>query len=92
LSMNVRQDDMGFDKIDSVWNVEYDARVGSDALYASYWPEITTKLADSLDLSELDEMDFSIDVTKFPPTHEETIYTGTMTLSATQEDHIPCNN
>ncbi len=89
LSMKVWQNDMGFGKTDGIWNVKYDARVGSNATFASYWPEVTTTLADPLDLSELDEMDFSIDVTKFPPTHEGS-YTGTMTLSAAFASHLVC--
>jgi len=92
LSMKVLQNDMGFGKTDGIWNVKYDARVGSDAAdWSYYFPEVTKKLADMLDLSELDEMDFSIDVSKFPPTHEADSYTGTMTLSAVSEAHLECN-
>ena len=88
LAMKVWQNDMGLSKTDGIWNVKYDARVGSAATYASYWPEVTTTLASELDLSELDEMDFSIDISKFPPTHTEDSYTGTMTLSAAKVDHL----
>ena len=91
LSMQVWQNDMGFGKTDTNWNVKYDARVGSDASFSSYWPEVTQKLAEKLDLSELDEMDFSIDVSKFPPTHVGDGYTGTMTLSAVSEAHLCCD-
>ena len=87
--MKVRQDDMGFGVTDGQYNVKYDARVGSNAAFASYWPEVTTTLAYPLDLSELDEMDFSIDVTKFPPSHSGP-YTGTMTLSAASTAHLVC--
>lgn len=90
LSMKVYQDDMGLGKTDGLWNVKYDARVGSAAAYANYSPEVTKTLADPLDLSELDEMDFSIDVSKFPPTHDGTSYTGTMTLTATSAAHLVC--
>lgn len=92
LSMRVLQNDMGFGVTDGVYNVKYDARVGSDAAFANYFPEQTKKLADSLDLSELDEMDFSIDVSKFPPTHEGNGYTGTMTLSAVAELQLTCED
>ena len=93
LTMRVWQNDMGFGKTDiSNWNVKYDARVGSDAAYANYVPEQTKTLANSLDLSELNEMDFSIDVSKFPPTHEGDSYTGTMTLSAVSAPHLDCCN
>ena len=90
LSMQVWQDDMGFDKTDGIWNVEYDARVGSGAAFSVYAPETTNTLDDSLDLSELDEMDFSIDVSKFPPTHTSDSYTGTIVLSAVPENHLSC--
>ncbi len=90
LSMKVMQDDMGFGVTDGIYNVKYDARVGSFAPFAVYNPYVTKKLADQLDLSELDEMDFSIDVSKFPPTHDGTSYTGTMTLSAVSEAHLVC--
>jgi len=88
LTMRVWQNDMGFGKTDGNWNVKYDARVGSLASYAVYSPEVTKTLADQLDLSELDEMDFSIDVSKFPPTHTDVNYTGTMTLSAVSAAHL----
>lgn len=90
LSMLVSQDDMGLGKTDGVWNVQYDARVGSSASFADYYPTETQLLTDALDLSELDEMDFSVIITKFPPTHLGDSYTGTMTLSATPEDHLQC--
>lgn len=90
LSMWVSQDDMGFGKTDGLWNVEYDARVGSGASFAVYSPLVNQILDDELDLSELDEMDFSILVKKFPPTHLDSTYTGTMTLSATPEEQLEC--
>jgi len=89
LAMRVKQNDMGLGKTDGLWNVKYDARVGSEASFASYWPNVTAILNNSLDLSELDEMDFSIDVSKFPPTHTGS-YTGTMTLSAASTAHLTC--
>lgn len=89
LSMKVKQNDMGFGKTDGVWNVKYDARVGSSSAYSYYYPEDTATLIDSLDLSEKDEMDFSVLITKFPPEHSYT-YNGTMTLSAVSEAHLPC--
>lgn len=88
LAMKVRQNDMGLGKTDGNWNVKYDARVGSAATYANYFPEVTKTLTDQLDLSELDEMDFSIDISKFPPTHQGDSYTGTMTLSAVSVPHL----
>lgn len=90
LAMKVYQDDMGLGKTSGVWNVKYDARIGSASTYAVYDPETTNVLDDELDLSELDEMDFSIDVSKFPPTHIGTTYSGTMTLSADAVSHLIC--
>jgi hypothetical protein len=91
LAMSVWQNDMGLGKTDGLWNVRYDARVGSGATFAVYTPEATTLLGDPLDLSELDEMDFSIDISKFPPTHTGP-YTGTMTLTAGAVSHLVCTN
>ncbi|MDP3882698.1 MAG: hypothetical protein Q8Q48_01445, partial [Candidatus Staskawiczbacteria bacterium] len=88
LKLRVMQDDMGLGKTDGNWNVKYDARVGSAASYAVYNPEVTKTLNDPLDLSELDEMDFSIDISKFPPTHVGNSYTGTMTLTAGFTPHL----
>lgn len=90
LSLLVSQDDMGLGKTNGNWNVIFDARVGSNASFAQYYPGETQILADSLDLSELDEVDFSIDISKFPPTHQGDSYTGTLTLSAVPEDHLDC--
>ncbi len=90
LAMQVTQDDMGLGKTDGNWNVRYDARVGSDYAFRNYWPEQTKTLVDELDLSEMDEMDFSIKIFKFPPTHEGDVYSGSMTLSAVSRSHLCC--
>ncbi len=90
LTMKVQQDDMGLGMTDGNWNVRYDGRVGSDANFANYYPQENKTLADSLDLSELDEMDFSIDISKWPPTHDGNCYTGNMTLSAVKANHLTC--
>lgn len=90
LAMKIWQDDMGLGKTSGVWNVKYDARVGSASTYAVYNPEVTTTLDDELDLSEKDEMDFSIDISKFPPDHVGNTYNGTMVLSADQVSHLTC--
>ncbi|MFH1822222.1 MAG: hypothetical protein ABH830_00815, partial [Patescibacteria group bacterium] len=87
LNMRVWQNDMGLGKTDGNWNVKFDARVGSNATWKNYNPETTTTLNDSLDLSELDEMDFSIEIYKFPPEHTGP-YAGTMTLSAVKTAHL----
>ncbi len=91
LAMRVEQDDMEFGMTDGAYNVSYKARVGSGATWASYAPFAAPKvLDDELDLSELDEMDFSIIVSKFPPTHIGDSYTGDLTLSAVSRPHLLC--
>ncbi|MCD4705652.1 hypothetical protein K8R61_01050 [bacterium] len=89
LQMRVNQDDMELGKTDTSWNVKYDARVGSDAAFSYYYPEYTKTLNDALNLSQTNEMDFSIEIFKFPPEHSD-CYTGTIILSATKADHLVC--
>ena len=89
LNLKVYQDDMGLGKTSGQWNVQYDARVGSNSIFADYSPEVTTTLDDTLDLSELDEVDFSILVTKFPTNHSTT-WTGNITLTADAYAHLVC--
>lgn len=91
LTMKVVQDDMGFGQTSGFWNVRYDGRVGSEAVFKNYSPDQLISLNNPLDLSELDEMDFSIDVSKFPPTHTGP-YVGTMTLSAGLTSHLTCGS
>jgi hypothetical protein len=90
LSMKVNQTDMGLGMTDGNWNVKFDGRVGSNAAFVNYFPEVTKKLNDPLNLSQTDEMDFSIDIFKFPPTHVGNSYTGSMLLSAVKEAHLTC--
>ncbi len=91
LAMHVLQDDMGLGRTDGHWNVKYDARVSSDAPFSVYDPfDTTVVLSNPLDLSELNEMDFSIDISKFPPTHQSSSYVGNMTLTASPVAHLTC--
>lgn len=83
LNMTVTQDDMKLGSTDGKWNVKYDGRVGSEATFAVYDPNVTTTLQKTLDLSETNEMDFSVTVYKFPTAYTtDTVYTGTMVLGA----------
>ncbi len=69
LNMTVSQDDMGLGQTtngDTWWNVQWDARVGSEAQFKVYDPYQTVVLDDTLELSQMNEMDFSILVKKFP--------------------------
>lgn len=90
LDMKVLQDDMGLGQTDGKWNVQFDGRIGSGASFVTYNPQTATTLPDTLNLSETDEMDFSVDIFKWPPTHTGDIYAGTMVLSASPHDHLTC--
>lgn len=91
LYMGVEQDDMGLGQTSGQWNVEYDARVGNEtADWRYYWPEVTQSLEDILDLSETEEMDFSILITKYPNTNG--FFSGDMYLSATPAEFRQCEN
>jgi len=92
LAMKVLQDDMGLGKTDGSWNVKYDGRIGSDVAFKNYWPDNLTRLNGELDLSEMNEMDFSVLISKFPPTNPGPDYTGAMTLSAVSVPHLICCN
>lgn len=90
LWVSVAQDDMGLGQSSGVWNVEYDARVGNAeadwTIYSPFGykpatPGAYTQLEDILDLSEVEEMDFSILVKKWP--NANTSYTGNLWLGAT---------
>jgi hypothetical protein len=87
--MKVQQDDMGLGMTGLVYNVKYDGRVGSDATFVNYVPYVTKKLNNTLDLSETNEMDFSIDISKFPFPPASS-YSGTMTLTAASIAHLIC--
>ena len=94
LWMKIAQDDMGLGQSSGVFNVKYDARVGNNlndwsSKYSPFKLKGTAgsptsgqyvQLEDILDLSETEEMDFSILVAKWPNTNAS--YTGTMWLSA----------
>lgn len=92
LNVWIAQDDMGLGKTSGNWNVSYDARVGNNPndwmVYDPFgfkpatpvWKTNYTELEDILDLSETEQMDFSILVTKFPILN--TNYMGNMYLAA----------
>ncbi|MFC1947286.1 hypothetical protein ACFLXY_05115, partial [Chloroflexota bacterium] len=66
-SVVVEFDDMGFgQQIDGTWNVQFDARMGSDNAYyvGNIYPYVPTTLPNALGLSMKDELDFSIKVIK----------------------------
>lgn len=88
-SIAINQDDMGFGKSSGLYNVSYRARIGNNETdWAVYDPYVTTTLKKSLDLSELNEIDYAITVKKFPSASE--LYAGTMVLTATDAGHLVC--
>jgi hypothetical protein len=91
LWVGIAQDDMGLGQSSGVYNVKFDARVGNNEKDWSpkYYPfklkgtagnpapEQYMRLEDILDLSETEEIDFSILVTKWPdvaPTYNGNIW------------------
>lgn len=89
LYMSVNQNDMNLGTTDGNWNVEYDARVGNNSADWRYYdPNETQWLEDILDLSETEEMDFSILVKKFPLLSSN--WTGSMWLGSTQAEFRQC--
>ena len=97
LWMKVAQDDMGLGQSSGIWNVQYDGRVGNNESdwtnydpfgYKGTTPGSYAQLEDIVDLSELEEMDFSILVKKWP--NVNTSYSGTMWLSATSAPFRNC--
>lgn len=99
LNATVLQDDMNLGKTGTNWNVSYSARVGNNENdWRDYIPYQETVLEDILDLSEIEEMDYSILINKFPPTHIGS-YSGNLTLGANlaafrecQEGESVCGN
>lgn len=91
MSLKVKQDDMGLGTTNGAYNVEWDGRVGSDATFSIYQPFAWEVLENALELSEDDEVDFSILVKKFPTGGPENgVYSGTMELDAQWESHPGC--
>lgn len=89
LEIGITQNDMGMGTTDGIYNVQYDARVGSnEADWKNFPPVAHEWLQDIVDLSEDEEMDFSILVTKFPT--ETSTWNGTMTLDARMSSFRAC--
>lgn len=91
MTLLVKQDDMGLGSTNGTSNVHWDGRVGSDATFSLYEPNIWEPLENMLQLSETDEVDFSILVDKFPlGTGLDGAYTGTMWLDAQTNEFEVC--
>ena len=88
--MNVWQDDMGLGTTNGQPNVQYDARLGSNAAeWRVYNPFTQTAIQDLLDESETEELDFSILIKKFPPNATST-WNGIMVLGAAWAEPRHC--
>jgi hypothetical protein len=77
--VTVEFDDMGFSKdINNMWNVQFDARMGSDNAYyvGDIMPYVETTLPNALALSTKDELDLSIKILKGTGEHSGTITIG----------------
>lgn len=92
LQLKIYQDDMDLGRTDNDWNVRWEARVGSQASFRAYWPEAWADLLKELDLSETNELDFSIKVSKFPPTHEDLNYSGQMIIGGKWIEPLSCTD
>jgi hypothetical protein len=91
--VKVMFDAMGFgQQIDGTWNVQFDARMGSDNAYyeGNIMPYEWRTLPNALGLSQKDELDFSIKVIKGTGEHS-----GTITLDCEMEypfvDPVPAH-
>jgi len=97
LQIGVWQNDMGIKDPNGTTYATFEGRIGSSSAYATYGPNLlntdlthkATMLAKTLDLSELNEMDFGVNVSKFP-IQLTGPFSGTMELSAVAADHIAC--
>jgi len=89
LEMTVSQNDMGMGKTEGVWNIRYGAKAGANASWTNYWPEETTTLNDILNLSKLEQIDFAIEILRFP---EDTVtdYSGKMTINGQKAEPLTC--
>lgn len=89
LQMEILQNDMGMGKTDGIWNIRYGSKVGLASLWQNYWPEETILLDGILDLAKMDQLDFAIEVLKFPEDDTKD-YSGKMTLNAKKAEHLAC--
>jgi hypothetical protein len=96
LTIGIAQDDMALGKLDAdpnTWRVQYNARIGDiETNWTTYSPfgikgtqpgTSYILLKEILDLSEIEEMDFSVKVTEKWPSNL-TSYSGNMWLNATE--------
>ena len=90
LTVGILQNDMNLGKSSGQWNVSYGARIGHLVTFTPYSPEETKIILDELDLSQLNEMDFSVLVNKFPYPVPSAGFIGSMTLSSAEAPFVVC--
>jgi len=100
LQIGVWQDDMGINDPNGTTYVTYGAAIGGSA-YTTYGPNLIVSAANPthkatpiikyLKLSEKNELDFEVNVSKFPQQLTGP-FTGTMEISATNINQLPCPN
>lgn len=88
LRLVVHQNDFGLGGVPGNWNVRYTARIGSNSDFTAYAPESPTPLAQIMELSETNNLDFGIEVFRFPT--EDSAFSGQMTLSVEKADYLTC--
>lgn len=88
--IKIWQNDFGLGKTNGVWNLNYQAKVGSAADFIGYPPEQTTALNNILELSQTAKMDFTVLINKFPELNGDSAYWGRMLLSADKVEPLSC--
>lgn len=90
IQIGVSQDDMGIKDPDGTTYITFGAAIGSGTAYTTYGPNASPTLINkTLSLSEVNEMDFQVKVSKFPQQLSDS-FSGTMTLSAQNIPQLPC--
>ncbi|MFA6096622.1 MAG: hypothetical protein WC788_03285 [Candidatus Paceibacterota bacterium] len=89
LTMRIVEDDIGLGKTYEDWNVRFDARVGNVSAFTIFEPNTPTLLNDSLGLLDTENIDFSVNIFRFPESVRERLG-GSMMLSAEAAPHLAC--
>lgn len=89
LTIKIIEDDIGLGRTYENWNINFAARVGKKADFTDFEPNTVTLLNNALDLFETTNMDFTVEISRFPESMQER-HAGTMILSAEAAAHIEC--
>ncbi len=90
LNIEIKQNDMDLGQSEKGWNLTYQARVGQDASFTSYWPEAWANLASSMNLGQSSALDLAVEVLKFPEITAGEHYAGKLSLNATAAAQLMC--